>query len=93
MQILPFCSEETLAKLEENILKMRPISDAPSDCKVSDIVDALLDGVGVGSYNEAVSHLLHLYHPSVFSNDHGVCWFVSCPYLSVIGGSMESIFG
>lgn len=54
VQILPFCSEETLAKLEENILKMRPISDAPSDCKVSDIVDALLDGVGVGSYNEAI---------------------------------------
>jgi len=55
MQILPFCSEETLTKLEENILKMRPVSDAPSDCKASDIVEAILDGIGVGDYNNAVS--------------------------------------
>jgi len=57
MQILPFCSEETLSKLEENILKMRPVSDAPSDCKASDIVEAILDGIGVGDYNNGVSCL------------------------------------
>jgi hypothetical protein len=56
MQVLPFCSEETVAKLEENILKMQPISEAPSDLKASDIVEALLDGIGVGDYNETVLH-------------------------------------
>ena len=55
MQILPFCSEESLFKLEENISKMRPIAEAPSDCKASDIVEAILDGIGVGDYNNTVS--------------------------------------
>ena len=50
------CSEETVAKLEENILKMQPISEARSDLKGSDIVEALLDGIGVGDYNEMVHH-------------------------------------
>jgi hypothetical protein len=71
MQILPFCSEETLAKLEENILKMRPIADAPSDCKASDIVEAILDGIGVGDYNNAVSPLS--CYLDDFQRDHDVC--------------------
>ncbi|KAG0569348.1 hypothetical protein M758_6G079700 [Ceratodon purpureus] len=54
VQILPFCSDETLAKLEENILKMKPLAEAPSDCKASDIVEAILDGIGVGDYNNGI---------------------------------------
>jgi len=54
-QVLPFCSEETLAKLEENILRMQPISDAAEHLSASDIVEALLDGIGVGDYNNSVS--------------------------------------
>ncbi len=54
-QVLPFCSEETLAKLEENILRMQPISDAAEDLSASDIVEALLDGIGVRDYNNSVS--------------------------------------
>lgn len=77
MQILPFCSEETLAKLEKNILKMTPIAEAPSDCKASDIVEAILDGIGVGDYNNAVSPL------SCYIDDFqgswclfGNCWLI-----------------
>jgi len=54
VQVLPFCSEETLAKLEENILRMQPISDAVEHLSASDIVEALLDGIGVGDYNNSV---------------------------------------
>lgn len=46
-----------MAKLEENIIKMQPISDAPSDLKASDIVEAILDGIGVGDYNDTVNLL------------------------------------
>lgn len=88
-----FCLEEILVKFEENILKMRFILDVLSDCKVFDIVDVLFDGVGVGSYNEVVSYFFYLYYFSVFLNDYGVCWFVFCFYLLVIGGLMELIFG
>lgn len=70
MQILPFCSEETLAKIEGNILKMRPVSDAPSDCKASDIVEAILDGIGVGDYNNAVSTLF--YHLDDLQRSHAI---------------------
>jgi hypothetical protein len=44
-----------LAKLEENILRMQPISDAAEDLSASDIVEALLDGIGVRDYNNSVS--------------------------------------
>jgi molecular chaperone Hsp33 len=44
-----------LAKLEENILRMQPISDAVEHLSASDIVEALLDGIGVGDFNNSVS--------------------------------------
>lgn len=81
MQILPFCSEETLAKLEENILKMRPISDAPSDCKASEIAEAILDGIGVGDYNNAVSCLS--YHLDDLQKNYDIHF--------AIAGLMESM--
>lgn len=53
--MLPFCSDETLAKLEENILKMPPLSDSSDVMTAKKISELLLEGIGIGDYDDLVS--------------------------------------
>ncbi|BBN10647.1 molecular chaperone Hsp33 [Marchantia polymorpha subsp. ruderalis] len=52
VQVLPFCSDETLAKLEENILKMPPLSDSSDVMTAKKISELLLEGIGIGDYDD-----------------------------------------
>eukprot|EP00246_Nothoceros_aenigmaticus_P014757 TRINITY_DN5818_c0_g1_i2.p1 TRINITY_DN5818_c0_g1~~TRINITY_DN5818_c0_g1_i2.p1 ORF type:complete len:281 (+),score=42.29 TRINITY_DN5818_c0_g1_i2:124-843(+) len=53
VQILPFCSEETLSQMEDNILGMTPISDSETVSPRS-MVEHLLKGIGVGDVSDPV---------------------------------------
>ena len=47
MQILPFCSEETLSQLEKNITTMPSVTAMlNSGMTVRDITDKILEGLG-----------------------------------------------
>eukprot|EP00250_Pteridium_aquilinum_P000010 c10015_g1_i2 orf=358-1386(-) len=48
VQVLPFCSEETLTKLEANIKKMRPLSDTSEEIYAQEILESILEGIGMG---------------------------------------------
>ncbi|MCO5564128.1 hypothetical protein L7F22_017784 [Adiantum nelumboides] len=48
VQVLPFCSEDTLTKLEENIKKMRPLSETIQQVYAHEILESILDGIGMG---------------------------------------------
>ena len=48
VQVLPFCSDETLSTLERNVASLDPVSSLLADGKrPADITAALLDGLGV----------------------------------------------
>ncbi|XP_059074161.1 uncharacterized protein LOC131048267 isoform X5 [Cryptomeria japonica] len=52
VQVLPFCSEETIVKLEENIRKMPSLSDATADRSAYNITEDILMDIGIGdTYN------------------------------------------
>ncbi|KAH9314295.1 hypothetical protein KI387_022922, partial [Taxus chinensis] len=52
VQILPFCSEETILKLEENIKKMPSLSDTTVDRSAYSIIENILMDIGIGdTYN------------------------------------------
>lgn len=48
VQVLPFCSEETLTKLEANIKKMRPLSDTSQETNAREVLESILEGIGMG---------------------------------------------
>ncbi|KAH7427638.1 hypothetical protein KP509_10G052800 [Ceratopteris richardii] len=48
VQVLPYCSEDTLMKLEENIKKMRPLSETTEALYAHEILEAILHGIGIG---------------------------------------------
>ncbi|KAL2621357.1 hypothetical protein R1flu_001562 [Riccia fluitans] len=51
VQVLPFCSDETLAKLEKNILNMPPLSESETPLTAQNISEILLEDIGVGDYD------------------------------------------
>ncbi|KAL3680490.1 hypothetical protein R1sor_023446 [Riccia sorocarpa] len=51
VQVLPFCSEETLAQLEKNIMKMPPLSESEATLSAKNISERLLEGIGLGDYD------------------------------------------
>eukprot|EP01018_Ginkgo_biloba_P003109 Gb_13347 [translate_table: standard] len=52
VQVLPFCSEETILKLEENIQNMPSLSDTSVDKSAYSIIDNLFKDIGIGDmYN------------------------------------------
>lgn len=48
VQILPFCSEETLTKLEKNITNMRPLSDTSNENAPQEMLESILKDIGMG---------------------------------------------
>ncbi|CAM6094791.1 unnamed protein product [Calypogeia fissa] len=51
VQVLPFCSDETLSTLETNILTMPSLSDSEG-LTAQQITEYLLKDIGVGDYND-----------------------------------------
>ncbi|KAJ7563497.1 hypothetical protein O6H91_03G112900 [Diphasiastrum complanatum] len=54
VQVLPFCSEATLIKLEENVQRMLPLADISEDSYANSIVEFLLHGIGIGDFSDPV---------------------------------------
>ncbi|GIL44968.1 hypothetical protein Vafri_2407 [Volvox africanus] len=56
VQILPFCSEETLAQLEQNLTSMPTITTMLNDgMSVQDITERILDGLGALPEGQAIT--------------------------------------
>jgi hypothetical protein len=59
-QVLPFCADETLATLEQNILTMPSLSDSEG-LTAEQITEYLLKDIGVGDYNDLVCLVFKRY--------------------------------
>ncbi|XP_002991558.2 uncharacterized protein LOC9632366 [Selaginella moellendorffii] len=54
VQALPFCSEETLTRLEKNVASMHSLSDPSLDMTAREMITRLLEGIGTDSFSDPV---------------------------------------